>query len=213
MSGKVKITNNISYIPASNNPLSSDVVFIKTGNATWIYDVGVSVEAMDEINKIKGPKNIVLSHFHPDHITNLFRVKYDNLYVSKYTKRCTFKGIVVKEKMLFDDDPVEIYEVPSSHAKGSLCIVCGDYAFMGDSTYCKEKKGEHTYNAQLLKAEIDFLESLKCKYVCLDHDKHFVQEREALIILHKQIYARRKDNNPTINVEDFFNPDGSVKEI
>ncbi|MBP5329362.1 MAG: MBL fold metallo-hydrolase [Spirochaetaceae bacterium] len=208
----ISITDNISYLPASTKPLSCDVIFIKTENATWIYDVGVTSTACELINNISGPKNIVLSHFHPDHIINLFRVKYDNLYLTKYTKRCTFRGNIVKGREVFEGNPrIEICEVPSSHAKGCLCLVCGDYAFMGDSTYCKEKIGNHTYNVQLLKAEIDFLESLTCKYVCLDHDNNFIQERTALIKLHKEIFERRKPGETTICVEDFFNPDGSVK--
>lgn len=200
----VKITNNISYLPASDNPLSSDVVFIKTGKATWVFDVGMCMDAMEEINKIKGQKNIVLSHFHPDHTTNLFRITYDNLYVSKYTKRCTFKGTVVKGKMSFEGEPIEIYEMPSSHSKGSLCLVCGDYAFLGDGTYCKEKSGVHSYNVQLLKAEIDFLENLPCKYVCLSHDKNFILDRESVIKIHKNIYARRKEKESEICVDDLF---------
>ena len=193
--------------------MSSDVVFIKTEKFNMDFDVGTSVESMNEINEIKGTKNIVLSHFHLDHIANIHKVNFDNLFVSANTKRYTSKGTIVKSKIVFENEQIEILEVPSSHAKGCLCLVFADYAFMGDSTYCKEVIGNHTYNVQLLKAEIDFLESLNCKYVCLSHDIHFVQSREKLIELHKSIYERRKATEPTISVEDFFNPDGSVKII
>ena len=47
--------------------------------------------------------NIVISHFHPDHILNLAKISYDNLYVSKYTKRYTFRGIVVDSPFFADD--------------------------------------------------------------------------------------------------------------
>lgn len=213
MNSLVQINENISYLPATHKPFTCDVIFIKTCKATWIFDVGMSKEQADYINSIEGPKNVVLSHFHPDHIFNLGKVDYDQLYVSANTRKYTFKGEIVKEPLIFEEDPeIRIYEMPSSHAKGCLCLVCGDYAFMGDGTYCKEKLHHHTYNTQLLKAEIDFLESLDCKYVCLDHDQHFIQERESLIRLHKDIYSRHKPGEPNISVEDFFNFDGSVKQ-
>ena len=209
----IKLTNSISYLPSTRSPFSCDVVFIKTNKATWIFDAGMSQAAADEINRIEEPKNIVISHFHPDHIFNLTKVKYSSLYVSKYPKRCTFKGTVVKKQIIFDEEPaVKILEFPSSHAKGCLCLICGDYAFLGDGTYAKEKIGNHTYNAQLLKSMIEVMENLPCKYFCLSHDRNFVQNKDTVIQLYKDIYSRRKPDNPVISVEDFFNPDGTVKE-
>lgn len=64
---------------------------------------------------------------------------------------------------------------------------------------------EHSYNAQLLKAEIDLLEKMDVKYVGLSHSGHFIQNKDSLVLLHKQIYSRRKDNDPVIKVEDYFN--------
>lgn len=209
----VRLTENISYLPATHKPFSCDVVFIKTADATWIFDVGCSKNTAKIINEISGTKNIVLSHFHPDHTLNLLRISYTNLYVSKYTKKYTLKGTVINSDTSFYTKPaISIILLPSSHTKGCLCLLCGDYAFMGDGTYAKERKGNHTYNAQILKEEIATLERIPSKYVCLSHDPRFVQERVDLIALHKQIYARRNPNNPIISVEDFFNQDGSVKQ-
>lgn len=213
MSNLIEINSNISYFPASRKPFTCDVIFIKTNKATWIFDVGMSKEQAEYINQLEGPKNVVISHFHPDHILNLPKVSYNQLYVSKNTKKYTFKGTVVEGSLVVDEEPqIRIYEMPSSHAKGCLILVCGNYAFMGDGTYCKEKLLHHSYNAQLLKAEIDFLESLDCEFVCLDHDPNFIQHRKSLIELHKEIYARHKPGEPNISVEDFFNPDGTVKQ-
>lgn len=210
----IKLTENISYLPATLKPFSCDVVFIKTNKATWIFDAGMSQNAADEINRIESPKNIVISHFHPDHIFNLTKVKCDNLYVSKYTKRYTFKGTVIEDSKTFDNEPsIQIISLPSSHAKGCLCLVCGDYAFMGDGTYAKEKIGNHTYNAQLLKSMIDVMEQLPCKYFCLSHDRNFVQNKDTVIQLYKDIYARHTPDSPVISVEDYFNADGSVKQL
>ena len=210
----IKISENISYLVASTKPLSSDVVVVKAKKATWIFDVGQCAEAAELINSIEGPKNIVISHFHADHVTNIGAVKFDNLYVSSFTKKYTGIGTEINSETTFDDEPsIKLIPIPSSHSKGSLALLCGDWCFMGDSTYCTEKRLAHSYNVQLLKEEIDVLEKIPCKYFCLSHDKKFIQKKEDLIFLHKQIYDRREPNNPLISVEDFFNPDGSVKLV
>lgn len=209
----VQITPDISYLPATEKPLSCDIVFIKTNNGTWIFDVGLNNQSVEEIREIEGKKNIVLSHFHPDHIMNLPRVSFDNLYVSSNTKKYTLRGTVVSKEMIFEEEPeIRIIELPSSHAKGCLCLICGDYAFMGDGTYCKPIKGHHFYNAQLLLEMIKVMKKIDVKYFCLSHDENFIQEKEAVIALYEEIYSRRQPNNPRINVEDFFNSDGSVKK-
>ena len=222
----INLTQNISYIPSSTKPFSCDVVFIKGQKFTWIFDCGTTKEIVDEINRIQTPKNIVISHFHPDHILNLARVNYDNLYVSKYTKKYTFKGIVLESDFFAQDfldttsqkenldnqkNQIKIFHLPSSHAKGCLCLSCGDYCFMGDGTYAKELIGNHYYNAQLLLQMINVMENIDAKYFCLSHDKNFVQNKETVIALYKDIYKRRQEGNPKISVEDFFNADGTVK--
>ncbi|MCQ2578264.1 MAG: MBL fold metallo-hydrolase [Treponema sp.] len=204
----IKITDKISYLPSSRNPISCEVVFIKGDGCTWIFDTGLTKEAAHYINQVEGPKKVVISHWHPDHTLNLAKIKYDELYVSRHTKKYTWRGTVLESDTDFGD--VKVIVLPSSHAKGCLCLLAGDYAFMGDGTYSKERKGNHTYNVQLLQAEIEVLEKIPCRYVCLDHDPVFVQERKDLINLHKTIYSRRTEGNPIISVEDFFNADGTV---
>lgn len=209
----IKLTESISYLPAVSAPLSCDIVFIKTNKSTWIFDTGTNEEAVNEINKIDGIKNIVISHFHADHITNVPKINYTNLYVSKNTKKYTKDGIVVNGNLIFDEEPeIKIMELPSSHAKGCLILICGVYAFLGDGSYCKPLLGHHTYNSQLLLEMIKVMENLDVKYFCLSHDENFVQRKEAVVTLYKNIYKRRKADNPVIDVEDFFNDDGSVRE-
>ena len=225
----INLTQNISYIPSSTKPFSCDVVFIKGQKFTWIFDCGTTKEIADEINRIQTPKNIVISHFHTDHILNLTRINYDNLYVSKYTKKYTFKGTVLESDFFAQDfldttsqkenldnqdnqkNQIKIFHLPSSHAKGCLCLSCGDYCFMGDGTYAKELIGNHYYNAQLLLQMINVMENIDAKYFCLSHDKNFVQNKETVIALYKDIYKRRQEGNPKISVEDFFNADGTAK--
>ncbi|MBR3813454.1 MAG: MBL fold metallo-hydrolase [Spirochaetaceae bacterium] len=222
-----KIDESISYIPASMNPLSADVAFIKTENATWIFDAGSSDEAFDAISAVQGNKNIVLSHFHPDHTANITRLETDKLYLfmSNHTAKY-FRNIIdgthggnvdnsnsgnnkpdvkiVDGTFKDESTSVKIYTIPSSHAKGCLCLVYKDYAFLGDATYCKEKNSSRVYNVQQLKAEISFIESLQCKYVCLSHDEKFVHEKLMILKLLKSIYYKRTENEPFISVDGFF---------
>lgn len=193
----VELNEKISYIKATESPLSADVVFIKSDDAVWIFDVGTSQEAASEIAKINCKKNIVLSHFHPDHIANILRVKYDSLFVGDNTAKYVTGGTVVKEKISFDD--VELYPIVSCHAKGSLILKTGEYAFLGDATYATYKKGKRCYNAQQLHDEINFLKSLDVKYFGLSHDRFFIREKKTVIALLENIYSARTGNEPYIN--------------
>ena len=209
----IEITPEIKYLPSVENPISSDVVFIKPAGSdtTWIFDVGSCGEAADLINGIEGKKNIVISHFHPDHIINLLKVKYDKLYVTKYTKKYTRAGEIVEDQADFPDG-IKIYTIPSSHSKGCLALEYKDYVFLGDATYCHFRLSAREYNVQLLEQMIKKMEEIAAPNFCLSHDKGFVQSKESVIRIYKKILARRKTGNPTINVNDFFNEDGGVKE-
>ena len=209
----IEITPEISYLPSVENPLSSDVVFItpEGSEVTWIFDTGTSGEAARLINAVEGPKNIVISHFHPDHILNLLKVKYDKLYVTKYTKKYTRAGEVVDGDLSFPDG-VKLYTISSSHSKGCLVLEYKDYAFLGDATYCHFRLSAREYNVQLLEQMIKKLEEIQASNFCLSHDKGFVQPKESVLRIYRKILARRSNGNPTINVNDFFNEDGGVKE-
>ena len=221
------IDESISYIPASMNPLSADVAFIKTENTTWIFDAGSSDEAFAEISAVQGKKNIVLSHFHPDHTANITRLELDKLSINLFMSNHTAKyfrniadithvnsgsndsgnkpGVTIVDSTFKDESTgLKICTIPSSHAKGCLCLVYKDYAFLGDATYCKEKNGSRVYNVQQLKAEISFIESLPCRYVCLSHDEKFVHEKQMILKLLKSIYDKRTENEPFIKVDGFF---------
>ncbi len=209
----IQLTPEISYLPSVENPLSSDVVFIKPAGSevTWIFDTGTSGEAAQLINAVEGPKNIVISHFHPDHILNLLKVKCDNLYVTKYTKKYTRSGIIVDSDLTFPDG-IKIYQIPSSHSKGCLALEYKDYVFLGDATYCHFRLSAREYNVQLLEQMIKKMEEISVPNFCLSHDKDFVQSKESVLRIYRKILARRQNGNPKINVNDFFNEDGSVKE-
>ena len=204
------INDRISWLPATSMPFCCDIVFIKSkdeeGEFTWIFDVGVGSAAADAINAVQGRKKIVISHFHPDHIVNLPFVKYEEVFVTKYTKKYTRIGKEISQPMDFGD--VKITPMPSSHAKGCLALIADGYAFLGDGAFCKYKGIHHLYNPQILNEMIKFMESTDCKYFCLDHEQNFIQNREPVLALYKDIYSRRKDAEGKelkwINVDDYF---------
>lgn len=194
----IEINKNISYIKATDSPISSDVIFIKDNDITWIFDVGSVSESADEINKIEGKKNIVLSHFHPDHVSNIFKVSYDNLYIGNSTAKYITHGTVIDKPVSFGK--VEVMPIVNSHARGSLILKYEDYAFIGDAIYSAFKMKKKCYNVQLLQKEIEFLHNLDVKYICLSHDRTFIREKQTAISVLEKIYAQRQGNNPHVFV-------------
>ena len=79
-----KLSEKISYLESSDNPLSAEVVMIKRKKITIFYDCGASDEAYKFITNCKDNKIVILSHFHADHAKNAFRLNVP-IYCSKYT--------------------------------------------------------------------------------------------------------------------------------
>lgn len=197
-----EINSRISYIPATNNPLSSDIGLVRGRNCIYIYDVGACEESRQYINSLTEPKNIIISHFHLDHSGNLSDIAYDKLYVGKETYKYTNAGIIVTEPLVIEDDILlELIPIPATHSKGSLILnVNREYVFLGDCLYTAKHAGQRCYNSQLLKAQIDVLKKLECKYFLLSHDRHFVYKKQVVIRWLEGIYSRRDKNSSYINV-------------
>lgn len=191
------ITDRISYFPATEMPLSADVGIIRCADELWIYDVGSSREAAEVIESLTGPKNIVLSHFHPDHAGNISCVTYDMLYAGAFTCRKLGKGTVVDTHLHFENG-IHIFPLPSGHAKGCVGLEYGDYAFLGDAVYTMEKDGQAAYNAGLLKELITVLKSLRANWVLLSHKEPFARPKTEVIMLLEGIYASRDRYEPYI---------------
>lgn len=203
------VNDRISYIPACDRPLSSDIGIIYGDRHTYLYDVGSTIGDLDFLHGLSEPPVIVISHFHADHTwwltehragdpdvspddsisTCYTRPSYSALYVSPQTLRHTHDGTVVREPVVIEDGVrLEILPVPSSHAKGCLALSVDDsFIFMGDSTYACSKG----YNTQQLKALIGFLEQHPADHVLLSHDRHFVRPKEVVIRQLKSYYDHR----------------------
>ncbi len=192
-----QITNKISYIEASENPLSADIGIIKSENGIWLYDVGNNENS---IMPLKDKYNIVLSHFHLDHVGNLDKLDIENLYVSRFTFDHIGRGIIVEKDIYIDD--LHIFPLPTSHAKGSLGLeVNEEYAFIGDAMYSKTNAEYYIYNAQLLKQEIEVLKKLKAKYLLVSHRRGIVMDKDEAIRNLEEIYSKRDIKSSEIYVK------------
>ena len=211
-----KITDRISYVPASMNPLSSDIGIVRGDSRLYLYDVGSSLPALKLLQELPDSKAVVISHFHGDHTwwlsdhkhgehgvanddnisTDYERPRYSSLYVSKisaqYTEPHDDRTVLVTEPVSIDDGVrIDIIPLPCTHAKGSLCmLVDSEYAFLGDSTYANKVNGVTFYNAQLLKSEIEILEALPAEFFLLSHDSKFVRPKKVILRQLKAVYSR-----------------------
>lgn len=201
--GLSKITDSIFYIPSTDEPLSADVGIIRTEDSegtVWIFDVGNGEKIAEEINGISERKNIVLSHFHADHITNLDKIDYEGLYAGNFTCKKLKKGVLVEKDMHFDG--IHLFPLPSTHSKGCIGLEYGDYAFLGDGTYAAGIEGKTAYNTGLLQETIKVLKSLKAENFLLSHSRPFVQPKDRVIAKLEVIYSYREKNKPYIFIDE-----------
>lgn len=193
----LKIADRISCFPHRESPLSADVGLIRCDDGLWIYDVGSIEEVSAAINALPGYKNVVLSHFHPDHAGNVECVMYDMLYAGAFTCKRLGVGMAVEDHLFFDNG-IHLFLLPSSHAKGCVGLEYGDYAFLGDATYSMVKDGQIAYNAGILKEQITVLRSLRANWLLLSHSEPFARYKTEVISQLEEIYALRSKNSPYI---------------
>ena len=60
---RINITEQISYIKASDNPLSADVVLVEGQEYLYVFDVGNNEEVAEYINSLSKKKRVVLSRY------------------------------------------------------------------------------------------------------------------------------------------------------
>ena len=138
-----KINEYISYIPAAEVPISSDVGIIHGKNKTYLFDVGSTSESLEYLYSLDGNVQIVISHFHADHTWWLYRhkageegmlpgdtlslnyepVKYDRLYIGKGTEKYLPKGEIIREPFVIWDELEEGTNEGSLDGKLKLEII------------------------------------------------------------------------------------------
>ncbi|MBR4795495.1 MAG: MBL fold metallo-hydrolase [Lachnospiraceae bacterium] len=200
---EIKISDNISYIEATEEPLSADIGIIRSGNELFLYDVG---RGESNIASLNGEYNVVLSHFHPDHTGNLGSIKCKGMYVSKETYKHVSERCNASESIIVEDGMgignISIFPIPSSHAKGCLGVMVDDrYAFVGDALYGRVRAGYYTYNVQFLKEEIEVLKALKAEYLLVSHYKGMVADKSRIIERLSRIYEMRDKNSSEIRAD------------
>lgn len=153
MSGALRnLSSQITYLPASDGPLSADVFFIETDSCVYVYDVGNCAKARECIAAVKKDIVVVLSHFHADHTGNMGAVTCKALYAGRETIKHVGSGNVVEGELLLDPFvPIRLLPLASSHAKGCVVLCYGkEYAFCGDALYAAGKRFpvEHAKGAE-----------------------------------------------------------------
>ena len=98
--------------------------------------------------------------------------------------------VLVREAMdIADGVRLRIVPLPCTHCKGSLALlVDDDFALLGDATYPNKVNGVTFYNAQLLKSEIELLETFIADCFCLSHDTKFVRPKKVVLRQLKSVY-------------------------
>ena len=192
----ITINDKISYIEATQDPLSADIGIIRAESGVWLFDVGNDA---DRIAGLIGEYNVVLSHFHQDHAGSIDRIRVKQLYMSKETYRHIGRGTVAESDVRIGG--LHIFPIPSSHTTGSLGLeVDESYAFVGDALYSKVKDGFYIFNAQLLKDEIKVLSGIKAPYFLVSHFNGLIRGKDEVIEELKEIYCMRDKNDPEIRV-------------
>lgn len=192
----IAINDKISYIEATEKPLSADIGIIRDGGDTWLFDVGDGADCLPEL---EDKALVVLSHFHRDHIGNIDRIPAREIYVSKETYAHIHRGKIVEESIYAGN--LHIFPLPSSHTKGCLGLeIDSTYAFVGDALYSRAKDGCYVYNAQLLQEEIKVLKALQAPFLLVSHFPGLVRERETVITELEMIYSMRSKEASEIRI-------------
>lgn len=163
-----KITDYITYLPASSDPLSADVYFIEGDESCYLFDVGNNEAALQAISGAEKEKVVILSHYHKDHTGNIDKVDYKELYVGDLTKETIQRGTVVTDKVVIHDGvELVIQHCPSPHTKGSLIVTVNkEYTLIADLYFTKAG-----YDKELADEMLKKLETLDTKYFVVSHQQ------------------------------------------
>ena len=206
-----KINEYISYIPAAEVPLSSDVGIIYGKKCTYLFDVGSTYECLDFLYALKGKMKIVVSHFHADHTwwltkhrageegmlpndtvsTSYEPVKYEKMYIGKGTEKYLPDGEIVTEPVIIEDE-INVSKVDDEAGSGEHGTGDGKLKLEIIPMPSSHSKGSL---ALIVNDEYIFMgDSTYCKYVpkkegVEEHVEYNVQKLKEQIDLLKSIKA------------------------
>lgn len=84
---QVRVTEYISYIQSSTEPLSAEVGIIEGEQYIYLFDVGNNKAVSEYLETLVKPKKIILSHFHPDHMGNIGKLSFETVYTGANTEK------------------------------------------------------------------------------------------------------------------------------
>lgn len=210
----VSLNERTEYLPAQKDPLCCDIGVIYGERYTWIYDVGYGSIAASFLRSLPGEKRFVLSHFHEDHVGNLFHygedcglmppaigdVRDEDLFVGSYTYRKFGRGTCVTEPITLGDGAgIRIFPFPSYHAKGCLAMESADgFVFLGDAVYPKDSGEQGIYNRSVITEQIRLLEELEAGKVLISHDRAYVMDKRAVLLFLRSLLKKGDPSSPFI---------------
>ena len=84
---RIEITEAVSYIKATDNPLSADVILVEGQEYFYVFDVGNNEQVAEYLNSLPKKKRVILSHFHTDHMGNIGRINWDSVFFGANTEK------------------------------------------------------------------------------------------------------------------------------
>lgn len=196
-----QLSEYITVLPALSSPLSADVFIVRGASRHWIFDVGNHPDHAADLIQIHGHKAIFLSHFHPDHMGNLGLIEDCDIFCGAHTRKYTDRSVMIIQNPVVFHDGIELkcFPVPSSHAKGCIGLeIDGEYAFLGDATYCTMKGGKAVYNVNLLKELIDLIRNLHASWLLTSHSIPLIRSKEEVLGELLAVYNRRTPHFPYV---------------
>ena len=176
------IAEGIRYLPASDDPLSADVYFIEGDERCYIFDVGNNDDSLYYINQIRKEKIVILSHYHKDHIGNIERISYHDLYVGKKTYETIGKGKIVEDTITINDGvKIEIIHCTSPHTDGSLIVnVNNEYTLIADLYFTRPP-----FDREKAMKMVRTLEDIDTRYFVVSHqeDRKVISKEELILEL------------------------------
>jgi len=191
-----RISERISVIPGTENPLSADVGVIQTPSGCWLYDVGNGATVAHALPPCIG---VVLSHFHPDHVGNIGQIRTAPILLSNETQKHLHRGRVLQNEARFEH--LHAFLLPSSHAKGCVALEVEDtFVFVGDALYGKIRPDGVYVNPPQLLAQIRLLQGLRATVVLESHRMHLPRSKAEVLAELTALYISG-DGNAEIRVK------------